>query len=143
MHASSTACVDASLTVAFVAGRHYPSIERLWEQLWTERTSLIAPRLIRYEAVNGIHRLRLTGTISELAATEGIATLLDLPIALHDDHHLHESAARIAWRFSLSAASVAHYLALAERFECPFWTADKRLARTVQNDLPWVRLVEY
>lgn len=48
----------------------------------------------------------------------------------------------MADKFSLPAVYDAHYLALAELLEGEFWTADGRLARTVQSSLPWVHLVE-
>nr|MBC8254153.1 PIN domain nuclease [Ardenticatenia bacterium] len=33
------------------------------------------------------------------------------------------------------------YLALADLLGCAFWTADERLHRVVQAELPWVRLL--
>ena len=36
---------------------------------------------------------------------------------------------------------LAHYLALAKRFDAEFWTADRRLVRAVQDELSWVHLV--
>jgi predicted nucleic acid-binding protein len=141
MPKSSIACVDASLTVPFVAGRRNSAVEGLWERWRDERTGLVAPRLIRYEVVNGIHRLQHTGAISKDAAWEGIRTLLELPFTLYDDDHLHERAVRIASDFSLAAAYDAHYLALAHHLECEFWTADKRLFNSVHHKLPWVRLL--
>ncbi len=85
----------------------------------------------------------MAGVISETSATEGIRTLLALPITMFDDDSLHESAAMIAHQFSLPATYDAHYLALAQHLSCAFWTADRRLVRAVQPNLPWVRLLEY
>jgi len=45
-------------------------------------------------------------------------------------------------QFSLPAAYGAHYLALAARSGSAFWTADAKLARAVQAELPWGRRVE-
>ena len=36
----------------------------------------------------------------------------------------------------------AHYLALAERENCEFWTADTRLLNALKGNLPWVRKLE-
>lgn len=44
-----------------------------------------------------------------------------------------------ASRFAQPAAYDAHYLALAEREGCEYWTADQRLWNTVKAALPWVR----
>ena len=48
----------------------------------------------------------------------------------------------LAERFSLPAAYDAHYLALADWLGGEFWTADRRLARAVHDELPWVRVVD-
>ncbi|HEX6305251.1 MAG TPA: hypothetical protein VFZ76_13740 [Anaerolineales bacterium] len=42
----------------------------------------------------------------------------------------------------MPSAYYAQYLALAERLEAEFWTADERLARKVERQLPWVHLLE-
>lgn len=36
----------------------------------------------------------------------------------------------------------AHYLALAERENCEFWTADTRLFNAINGKLPWVHKLE-
>ena len=38
--------------------------------------------------------------------------------------------------------SDAHYLALAERENCEFWTADTRLLNAINGKLPWVHKLE-
>jgi predicted nucleic acid-binding protein len=48
----------------------------------------------------------------------------------------------LAERFSLPAAYDAHYLALADWLGGEFWTADRKLVRAVEDELPWVRVVE-
>ncbi len=45
----------------------------------------------------------------------------------------------LAERFRRPATYDPHYLALAEREGCEFWTADERLWNAVKADLPWVR----
>ena len=51
---------------------------------------------------------------------------------------LHQRAWELARHFNRPAAYDAHYLALAEMADCPFWTADKRLFNVVRNELEWV-----
>ena len=65
---------------------------------------------------------------------------LSLPLHLHQDAGLHRRALDLAERFDLPAAYDGHYLALAERLDAEFWTADRRLAQAVQEEMPWVRL---
>ncbi len=42
-------------------------------------------------------------------------------------------------KFRLPATYEAHYLALAEREACDYWTADERLWNGVKGELSWVR----
>ncbi len=45
----------------------------------------------------------------------------------------------LAHQYGLPAAYDAHYLALAEREGCEYWTTDERLWNAVKAQLPWVR----
>ena len=47
----------------------------------------------------------------------------------------------LASQFKLPARYDAHYLALAEREQCEFWTADERLYNSVKDQLSWVRFM--
>jgi len=51
---------------------------------------------------------------------------------------LHVRASEMARRLNHPAAYDAHYLALAEMYTCPFWTADERLFNAVHEALNWV-----
>jgi predicted nucleic acid-binding protein len=66
---------------------------------------------------------------------------LSLPLRLYGEPELHARALDLAERLSLPAAYDAHYLALADWLGAEFWTADQRLVRAVQDELPWVRAV--
>ena len=48
-------------------------------------------------------------------------------------------AMELAHRFDLPATYDAHYLALALRENCEYWTADTRLWNSVKRKLSWVR----
>jgi predicted nucleic acid-binding protein len=65
-----------------------------------------------------------------------------LPIRLYGEPELHARALDLARRLSLPAACDAHYLALADWLGAELWTADRRLARAVEHDLPWVRVLD-
>jgi predicted nucleic acid-binding protein len=61
--------------------------------------------------------------------------ILILPLLYYEDGIL---AMELSHRLRLSAASDAHYLALAEYEKCEFWTADARLFNAVKSNLSWV-----
>ena len=102
---------------------------------------MAAPALLRYEVVNALHRSVKAGTLLPQLARAALVEVMRMPIRLFGDEDLHLAALDFAGRFDLAAAYAAHYLALADRLGCEFWTADARLANKVRPHLSWVRLV--
>jgi predicted nucleic acid-binding protein len=135
-------CVDANLVLRLVADPADESIQHLWEQWDTERRQLAAPTLLYYEVANALYRYQKLGYLSASSVQLALQAALALPLELHGEADLHWRALDLASKCSLPSAYDAHYLALAELLEGEFWTADGRLARTVQSSLPWVHLVE-
>ncbi|MFQ6099728.1 MAG: type II toxin-antitoxin system VapC family toxin [Anaerolineae bacterium] len=73
---------------------------------------------------------------------EGDAVLreaLETDVKLIYPDGLHRQAWEPATRFNCPTAYDAHYLALAEMFDCEFWTADRRLYNAVKEELHWVK----
>src|SRR3712207_2841716 len=112
---TSPVCVDAGILVRLLTAQDDGTIRGLWGRWQGERRTLIAPRLLRYEVTNALHRLRAAGRLEEEIAREALRTALDVPVAIVDDADLHPRAFDLAQRFGLPAAYDAHYLALAER----------------------------
>jgi predicted nucleic acid-binding protein len=139
---NSWVCVDANLVLRLVADPADEPIQHLWEQWDSERRQLAAPTLLYYEVANALYRYQTLGYLSASSVQLAFKAALALPLELHGEPDLHWRALDLADMFSLPAAYDAHYLALAELLEGEFWTADGRLARTVQSSLPWVHLVE-
>jgi predicted nucleic acid-binding protein len=135
-------CVDANLVMRLVADPTDEPTQYLWEQWDSERRPLAAPTLLYYEVANALYRYQKLGYLSASSVQLAFRATLALPLELHGEPDLHWRALDMADKFSLPAAYDAHYLALAELLEGEFWTADGRLARTVQPSLPWVHLVE-
>ena len=139
---SSWLCVDANLVIRLVADPADESIQCLWEQWDSERRQLAAPTLLYYEVANALYRYQKLGFMGGASVQLAFKAALALPLELHGEPDLHWRALDLANKLSLPGAYDAHYLALAELLEGEFWTADRRLARTVQSSLPWVHLVE-
>jgi predicted nucleic acid-binding protein len=139
---SSWLCVDANLVLRLVADPADKTIHSLWEQWDSARRQLAAPTLLYYEVANALYRYQKLGFMGASSVQLAFKAALSLPLELHGESDLHWRALELADRFSLPAAYDAHYLALAELLEGEFWTADGRLARTVQSSLPWVHLLE-
>ena len=139
---NSWTCVDASVVVRLFTQPNDEVIRRRWRQWRAEGRRLAAPTLLRYEVTNALYRSQLHQLLNPGAVAQALRAAIALPVRLHDDSELHQQAIDVAARFSLPAAYDAHYLALAERLQADFWTADRRLANAVRPALPWVNLVE-
>lgn len=99
---------------------------------------IVAPKLLEYEVTNALLRAVRRGRIDAAQAAERLHAFDLLPI-MFLDARVHHEALAIALRYNLPAAYDAHYLALAERLSCDFWTADQRLINLLGDALPGMR----
>ena len=72
----------------------------------------------------------------------GLEQLFAIGISLRFLKEVSKDAMKLANKYQLAATYDAHYLALASRENCEFWTADARLWRIVKADLNWVHCLE-
>ncbi|MCA9972015.1 MAG: type II toxin-antitoxin system VapC family toxin [Anaerolineales bacterium] len=133
--------VDASLTLNFlVPGAAHAQLYPLFEQWQVAGVALAAPTLWAYEMTSNVNKLVHFGLIT---AAEGNRLLKLLPalnvqLVVPDDE-LRSNAYRWTRQLNRAAAYDSFYLALAERLNCDFWTADQRLVRAVNQ--PWVKSI--
>ncbi len=142
MRRSSMLCLDANILIRRVTEPDNASIQDLWRGWRSAQREFVAPVLLRFEVTNALHRLRRARVVSDRTTHLLLDAALAESITLYADQNLHAAALDFAARFDLPAAYDAHYLALADRLDVEFWTADRRLAHTVRQHLPWVRLAE-
>ena len=137
-----TLCVDANLVIRLIIDPQDEVVRQLWEQWDASGRQIAAPTLLYYEVSNALYRYQRAKMMSSSTVRLALKAALALPVRLYGTRELHRRALALAERFSLSAAYDAHYLALADWLGGEFWTADQKLARLVQDDLPWVHVVE-
>ena len=118
-----TKVVDASVVVAAL-------VDLGPEGAWSEQTlvegSLIAPELVLVESSNVLRRLERSREISEIEAALAHSALLRLELELFP---FAPFADRVwALRENLTCYD-AWYVAIAEAFECPLVTLDRKLSR--------------
>ena len=97
---------------------------------WAERVlgdgEIVAPHLVLVEATNILRRLESAGQLSPLEATAAQRDLVGLAILLVP----FEPFAERVWELRRNVTSYdAWYLAVAEGFELPLATLDRRLSR--------------
>lgn len=141
MATKSSVCVDASLIVRLVIDPNDTVVQRRWEAWRLERQRLFAPTLLFHEVTNALYRYWRAGVIASDSLKYTLSAALAIPIEIVGEPGLHYRALELAALFELPAAYDAHYLALAERLDGEFWTADGKLVRKVQASLPWVKLI--
>ena len=138
----SPICVDASFVIRLLeSADSQSSALSLWREWHEDGRPVVAPSLLHYEITNALHRYVVHGELLAEEASELLELALKLDITLYGETDLHRRAFNLAKRLSLPAAYDAHYLALAEYLRAEFWTADKRLARSIQKVISWVRLL--
>ena len=138
----SPICVDAGFLLRLlIPTETTPKAEALWARWHREGRELVAPTLLYYEVSNALHQYVVQGLASPSEAEALLDVALRLDLVLHDDPELHKHALKLAQHFSLPATYDAHYLALADRLGAELWTADRRLAAKVRDELRFVRLL--
>jgi predicted nucleic acid-binding protein len=107
---------------------------------WTKsETRLIAPRLFRSELVAVVRKAVFQSRITHEQGAEFLNILLETPVTFFEDDDLLREAYKIAYRFNLPRAYDAQYLALAERFQVDFWTADETLYNSISSRFSYIR----
>lgn len=138
---SETVIVDSSIVVKWIlheADSHLAN--RLLEQWRNRDVTILAPGLLLYEISNVLYQRVRHGDIMPEKARQEIAGVLSSELTWFFSQYpqLSLRAVELAHQFNLPATYDAHYLALAERENCEFWTADTRLWRAVRDKLAWV-----
>jgi predicted nucleic acid-binding protein len=133
--------VDASVVIDWVAPDVDPAgtALTLLGQWAADSVTVVAPRLLMEEVANalltGVRRGRWTGADADRAFDH----LEALPIELLDRPEDLSRAWDLSRRYDEHPVYDMVYLALAQRLDEPFFTADLRLVERVR--LPWVRPV--
>ncbi len=118
-----TKVVDASVVVAALVDL---GPEGVWSEQTVAEGSLIAPELVLVEASNVLRRLERSREISEIEAALANASLLRLELELFPFAPFAERVWEL--RKNLTCYD-AWYVAMAEAFECPLVTLDRKLSR--------------
>jgi len=135
-------CVDASLIVSLlIPDSHTEKASALWQAWIDDDLHVLAPSLLGYEVTSAIYRRVSAGGIEPADGQAALEQFLAMYIETIHAPDLHPKATALARRFGRPDALDAHYLAVADHFACPLWTADEGLYDTVKCSLDWVRWV--
>ena len=141
----ATAVIDANFGVALVRLMPYTATCRnLIEQWIRQKVTIAVPDLWDYEIVSALHRLQTKKEIEREAVRAGIDLLFRLNL-LHVPSDRQLAIASIDWteRLGQGSAYDAQYLALSERLNAEFYTADRKLFhRCRQLGVSFVKMLE-
>ena len=132
--------VDANLAVN-TALKLSENLERFWERINKEQITPCAPRLWMSETTSAVRAYLAQKQINDDEAEQALLTIHALSVEIVDeDKTLCMRALELAGMLGQSKAYDAFYLAVAEKMEAEFWTADERLYNCCVNDLKldWV-----
>lgn len=136
-----TVVVDANILIAFgLADEPLHSQANQLLSTWMIRgEQLTAPQLFRSEITavvrKAVYQTRLTPEQGRLM----LAQLLVYPVTFYEDDILLKEAYELAVRFNRPRAYDTQYMALADRLQCEFWTADERLLNSTSGQFGAIR----
>jgi len=107
----------------------------------TNHVEFVAPVLLRYELVAVTRKWVHRNFMSQSSALTARYKLEAYPINFVLDKALLDRAFDLATQYNLSTAYDSQYLAVAERYNCEFWTADEKLYRAIYQQNAHIRWV--
>ena len=134
--------VDASIALKWVLDEPDSDIAQILLAEWIDKELVIlAPALLAYEATNSLYRKVRKGEITRDRARQALTKILftGLELDFSQDTSRSMKAMELSERFDRPATYDSHYLALAEREDCEFWTADTRLWNSIRGKFSWAR----
>jgi predicted nucleic acid-binding protein len=137
---TSWVVADSGIFLSAILAEEHTAKARSLMRLWRRQNiQIAAPTLLHYELVGvmrkQVHRKKLTSE----QAIKRRDLLLARQVELFFDTALVARAYEFATQFNQPTAYDTQYLAVAERLNCEFWTADERLYNAVRQELSWVK----
>ncbi len=133
--------VDSNILIAFALADEplHTQANQILTAWYTKREQLNAPRLFRSEITAVVRKVVYQQRMTAEQGRVMLAQLLMYPVEFHEDDVLLKEAYELAVRFNRPRAYDSQYMALAERFNCEFWTADERLVNSIQGQFRSIR----
>jgi predicted nucleic acid-binding protein len=136
-----TVVVDANILIAFGLADEplHAQANQILSAWQTTKEHLTAPRLFRSEITAVVRKAVYQQRITSEQGRVMLSQLLIYPMEFHEDDDLLKEAYELAVHFNRPRAYDAQYMALAERLQCDFWTADERLVNSTQGQFSHIR----
>lgn len=134
--------VDASVAVSWVFPEPYSETALRVVSEWIEAgVRRLAPGVFAAEVTNALYKRVARGETDPKTARTGLQVLLAFSIELLEEPGLATDAMDLAHRYGRPTTYDCYYLALAERYDCELWTADRRFFNALTPDVSRVRWI--
>ncbi len=136
--------VDANIAAKLAVTEHDSATAiALFDGWKKQKRVILVPALFIYEVTNILLKQVLRNKMTFEDVKKAALAILDIDVDIYwpVDPEVSMDALVLAHIHKLPATYDAHYLALAKREECEFWTADERLYNSVKDQFSWVRLM--
>lgn len=136
-----TVVVDANILIAFGLSDEplHTQAKQILSAWQLANENLTAPRLFRSEVTAVIRKAVFQQRTTPELGRNLLVQLLIYPLTFYEYDELPKAAYDLAVRFNRPRAYDTQYLALAERLNCHFWTADERLVNGLQGQSSRIR----
>ncbi len=139
---SNSVCVDASLAVAWLSYEQHTAIANILRQEWREKgIQMVGPPLFHAEVTSTLRKQVYFKRILPEEGEEAFSICLEIPIKIIDEPEVYRLAWQLAREFDLPACYDMQYVAVAELEDCELWTADRRLAHSLQGKVKRIKWV--
>ena len=139
---SQSVVVDASLAAMWVLPETHSQQALALADYWGRQDiSLVAPSLFLAEVTNALYKRVRRKEFTLLHAQEALQVIFGFSLDLVEEPGLGEEAMTLAHQLRQPTTYDCHYLALAQRYNCEFWTGDQKFCRAVQVHTTLVRWV--
>lgn len=126
--------VDTSVAIKWVVTEEYTdNAQALLDDYQRRNDPILVPSLFLYEAPNVLYGFVREGALTMKGCLQAIRDLARLVQPLSPDARMMIRAITIAHALGTKETYDAHFLALAQRTQSVFWTADERFCRAARK----------
>jgi len=139
---SNSVCVDSSLALAWLLVAQQNDNADALRQEWSEkRIKLLGPPMFHAEVTSVLRQQVFFKRILPEEGEEVFSIYQEIPVRIIDEPAMYRKAWELAKEFNLPVCYDMQYLAVAELEDCELWTADKKLANSLQGKVKRIRWV--
>lgn len=134
--------LDSGIFLATIMNEPFTSnSKRLIADLVLANMQIVVPALFHYKVVATLRKWLYRGMISLPDAIFAREELLTRTLIYILDFSLLRRAFDLATQYNRPTAYDSQYLAVAERYNCEFWTADEKLYNAIRQQNPYIRWI--